>query len=63
MLEAQRIMAEVQQTGEDPEGRLRQIVEEAVKRGINLNTAVGVGGVDDAGRKRSKREEEGMDGA
>lgn len=51
MDEAQRIMAEAQRTGEDPDGRLREVVEEAVRRGLVLGQSAGE---DEDGRKRSR---------
>ena len=53
MLEAQRIMEEAQRTGEDPEGRLREVVEEAVRRGFSLGGADG-----EEARKRTRMEGE-----
>lgn len=39
--DAQRIMAEAERDGTDPDERLRQIVEQAVRQGLNLGGLVG----------------------
>lgn len=62
MLEAQQIMEEAQRTGEDPEGRLRGVVEEAVRRGLGAAGAGENGGEGEDGRKRSRMDgEDGME--
>ncbi|KAI9638308.1 ankyrin repeat-containing domain protein [Dioszegia hungarica] len=59
MLEAQAIMEEAQRTGEDPEGRLRGIVEQAVNRGIAAAGGAEGGAEAEEARKRTRMD--GMD--
>lgn len=56
MLEAQRIMEEAQRTGEDPEGKLNELVQEAVRRGVQAEGADGAGAAEGESYKRSRAE-------
>ncbi|WRT67123.1 uncharacterized protein IL334_004089 [Kwoniella shivajii] len=66
MIEAQKIMEQCAITGEDPDEKLRQVVEKAIKDGLSFAQASGAGGtvsngqadgvINDEGNKRIREE-------
>jgi hypothetical protein len=70
LAETQRIMLESEQSGANPDERLREVVERAVREGFNFGGALGdgadasaqQGGVDGEGVKRSRGPEDGQNG-
>lgn len=56
--ETQRVMAEAAARGEDPEAALREIVERAVREGLDFGGQLGDMLAEGDGRKKSRRDEE-----
>jgi hypothetical protein len=52
-------MAEAAARGEDPEAALREIVERAVREGLDFGGQLGDMLAEGDGRKKSRRDEEG----